>query len=257
VKKKPEEHEEEGEEEGEHGHGLAGGGAGQAARRRWFFAHHPQYSRLREHHGQRAKEHRAKAEQHKKETPRDRNKRAHHEHLANHREYEEKRIEREESRRTWQALKRETMEHGGIKASSLGEDYAAVPSSVRTRNKNAPTITDMATIMGYEGDTDAFVKLLSSTQGRASRAAQETPARPVRPTFEKEGPRFNPLTRHSSPEVRVLHDQWKETRTMLREGEKELGKGHPALAELAAMVRETRHEYVEASRERGERPAAA
>src|SRR5437764_1348790 len=98
-------------DEGEHG--LAGPGEGQAARRRWFFAHHPEYSRLRERHHARAGEHHARAAQHTRETPRERNKRAHHEHVASLREYEEARIEREEHRRTWQALKREVMEHGG------------------------------------------------------------------------------------------------------------------------------------------------
>lgn len=166
---------------------------------------------------------------------------------------EEQRREREEAKAEWQALRQEIANHGGIKVPArLREDYRDLPSGVRATH--GFEIDNMANVFGFDNGDD-FIRYVKSTRDRAARADTTKLARPKRPEFEREPRRA--FVRHQDPKIRAMLDEYRETKAILRDGEKELGKGHPALKDLQDVLREQRTEYLDAARAAGERPAAA
>jgi hypothetical protein len=234
---------------------LSGDEEGKEEQRRWYFAHHPEFQRLREHHRQRAEQEKRQRNAWKDvRSARTRNAAREREYRIAMREYEEKRIAREEDKARWRALRDEILNHGAVKASTVTEDYKDLPVSIRSRNKNAMAIDNAAEALGFDY-IDDYVKFVSDVQRRAAQAEKEKPPRPKRPTFEAEPRRV--FVRHQEPRIRAMLNEYRESKAMLAEGERELGKNHPALAELRDVVREQRREYVDAARAAGERPAAA
>lgn len=243
------------EDEQHHGHDLKGHARGQDARRRWYFSHHEHFERLRQHHRDKADEHRqTAAKPTAEELARDirrRNQARADAYHAELREYEDRRLEREEAKAEWSELIADIKDrHGGIKPSSIGEDYRDLPVTVRSTRGDY--LDNVAEHYGFD-NADEFVRFVRSTHDRARRAETEKLPRPKKPEYEKE-PRQR-LSVPTNPELRGMLSEIKETKAMIRAGETELGKNHPALDDLKDALRELKRDYAEAARKAGGRPA--
>lgn len=236
---------------------LTGHGKGQDARRRWYFAHH-HFKTLREHHRKIADQHHREATRRRAEElahdVRKRNQAKEREYHAALRAYEEKRLEKEDAKEQWHELRREVLgTWGGVRASMVGEDYRDIPVTLR-RERGEP-LDNIAEHLGFS-NADAFERYTASVYNRYRRHTQaEKLERPRRPTFEQEPARV--FVRHgNNTRLRHMLSELREMKTMIREGEKELGKNHPALTDLKAAYAETLDEYRATAHEAGERAAA-